>query len=804
MRRAWGLGRAVVLTVLLTPVAVAVAVAVAPAAARADVAAVFRAGATPIACVEQPDPGPAAGQRFCSGTPSTVASWDGTPIDVAVTLPAARADGPDGGYPAMVVLGGWTDAKEAPVPWDGSDTQRWARRGYAVVSLTPRGFGASCGPDAADPGTCAHGYTHLGHRAYEVRDVQDLLGLLADDGVIDPQRIGVWGYSYGGAIALQLGALRDRVERPDGTREPWVRADGTPLRVAATLTEAAYTDLPATLAPNGSTLDYLAFSPYRGPLGDRRFGVEKQDWYEGLVSYGETKGVYAAEGTDSSADMLGWLHVAQTGGPYDVPAAQVWVDELSGPHSVVSAPHDRAPAPALLAAGLDDDLIGVAESIRYYNIVRALHPDAPISLFALDFGHQPRARAVQPDDLARLRAAEDAWADHYVAGRGGAPADAQGGVEVLTSVCPLDAPGEPLHAPTWAALAPGELRLVDDAAQTVAAPGGAAAQPFAAGTTVCTQAPDVAEAGTARYALGPLPAGGALLAGAPTVIAQLTTTGANDQLTARLYDRDPVAGSRRLVARGVLRPTEADAAGSGSSSEVFQLGVQAMRIAAGHELVLELRAADPPFLRPASAAAPQEPIRVDRLELRVPVREAPGALGGLVRAPAERVLPAGGVLAHDLAVPADPPSADPPSADPPSAEPPPSPEPSLPAADPLPSDPAPRPALLPSPSPLADGLRSTPPPAAAASAERLLGRAGRRVRLACSATRRCRVTLDTARGARVAVLHGRTLRATGVVARRHRAAWLRVRGSLRPGRYTVRVTTTAGRRHHQLALRRRG
>lgn len=794
MRRAWGLG-AVVLVVVLAPAGAA------PAVARADVAAVFRDSAAPIACVEQAAPGPAAGQRFCSGTPSTVPSWDGTPIDVAVTLPAARADGPDGGYPALVVLGGWTDGKETPVAFDGSDTQRWARRGYAVVSLTPRGFGASCGPETTDPAPCAHGYTHLGHRAYEVRDVQHLLGLLVDDGVVDPQRIGVWGSSYGGATALQLGALRDRVELPGKTYAPWVSPGaGTPLRVAATLAEAAYTDLPATLAPNGSTLDYLAFSPYRGPLGDRRFGIEKQDWYEGLVSYGETKGVYAAEGSDSSADMLGWLRFAQTGGPYDVPAAQAWVDELSGAHSVVSAPHDRAPAPALLAGGLNDDLIGVAEAIRYYNIVRALHPDAPIELFALDFGHQPRARPVQRDDLARLRAAEDAWADHYVAGRGAAPAGAHGGVEVLTSVCPLDAPGEPLRAPTWAALAPGELRLVDDAPQAVAAPGGAAAQPFASGTTVCTQAPDVAEAGTARYALGPLPAGGALLAGAPTVVAQLTTTGANDQLVARLYDRDPVAGSRRLVARGVLRPAEGDPAGPESSSEVFQLGVQAMRVAAGHELVLELRAADPPFLRPASVAAPQEPIRVERLELRVPVREAPGALGGLVLAPAERVLPAGGVLAHDLAVPADPPLVgEPPS----SPERPSSPEPPLPAADPPPADAAPGPGPLPPPSPPADGLRSTPS-AAAASAERLLGRAGRSVRLACSATRRCRVTLDTARGARVAVLHGRTLRATAVVARRHRAAWLRVRGSLRPGRYTVRVTTLAGRRHHGLALRRRG
>ena len=49
------------------------------------------------------------------------------------------------------------------------------------------------------------------HNAYEVRDVQYLLGQLADDGVIDPQRIGATGGSYGGGMAIALGALQDRV-----------------------------------------------------------------------------------------------------------------------------------------------------------------------------------------------------------------------------------------------------------------------------------------------------------------------------------------------------------------------------------------------------------------------------------------------------------------------------------------------------------------------------------------------------------------------------------------------------------------
>src|SRR3712207_8405731 len=62
---------------------------------------------------------------------------------------------------------------------------------------------------------------------------------------------------------------------------------------------------------------------------------------------------------------------------------------------------------ALPIYGFNDDLFGVDEAVRYYNKVRARHPDAPISMFHLDFGHNPRAGAVSAADRAALHAAED-------------------------------------------------------------------------------------------------------------------------------------------------------------------------------------------------------------------------------------------------------------------------------------------------------------------------------------------------------------------------------------------------------------
>ena len=95
--------------------------------------------------------------------------------------------------------------------------------------MTDRGWGGSCGAAMrTDPRCVGKGYIHLMHNAYEVRDAQYALGQLADDGVIDPQRIGATGGSYGGGMSIALGALRNRTQLPDGS----ARAVDEPARQA--------------------------------------------------------------------------------------------------------------------------------------------------------------------------------------------------------------------------------------------------------------------------------------------------------------------------------------------------------------------------------------------------------------------------------------------------------------------------------------------------------------------------------------------------------------------------------------------
>jgi hypothetical protein len=67
-------------------------------------------------------------------------------------------------------------------------------------------------------------------------------------------------------------------------------------------------------------------------------------------------------------------------------------------------------------------------------------------------------------------------------------------------------------------------------------------------------------------------------------------------------------------------------------------------VAEGHVVKLELLAQDSPYARTSNG---QTPVTVSNLELRLPVLQAPGSLGGLVSAPAAKVLPPGYQLAAD-------------------------------------------------------------------------------------------------------------------------------------------------------------
>jgi urease beta subunit len=160
----------------------------------------------------------------------------------------------------------------------------------------------------------------------------------------------------------------------------------------------------------------------------------------------------------------------------------------------------------------------------------------------------------------------------------------------------------------------------------------------------CTQRTVVPEPGTLSYSFGTVPAGGYTLMGAPTVISKMSVAnGGESQVAARLWEVSN--NKQRLIARGVYRP---DASGP----QVFQLHGNAYKFEPGTEIRLQLlpRDADPllPGFSYVRGSNDQQDVTVSKVEIRLPVAEAPGSRPG-VKAPLAKVLPQGSMVAPDYA-----------------------------------------------------------------------------------------------------------------------------------------------------------
>jgi hypothetical protein len=572
---------------------------------------------------------------------STTPAWDGVPIDVNVAFPADDGIGPDGDYPLIMAFHGYGGNK-----FNFDQLRRFTDRGYAVFTMTDRGFRESCGsPEAQTAGgaACADGYIRLLDTRYEVRDAQEFAGALADDELIAPQRIGAVGGSYGGGLSMSLGALKDRKMLPDGSLVPWTSpVDGDAMKIAGAVPNVPWTDLVNSLVPNGGTLDYVADAPYRG-----RFGVMKSSLTEGLYLSGVlSPGFVVPPGGDPDADLGTWVNRLRAGEPYDGdPLVNDVVDELTTHHSSYYIDHSQPPAPLLISSGFTDDLFPADEAIRFYNRTRGQYPSTPISLFFGNFGHQ-RAQN-KAADASLLRSREDAWLDFYVKGTGPAPFE---GAEAQTLTCPSSVPSAgPVSAPTWARIAPGEVRYSSAAAKVLTPGAGSTAigttfDPVNSGGNPCRSAPGADQTSVASYRLPKVDTSFTLL-GAATVIAEINSPAANSQVAARLLDVAP-DGTETLVNRGLLRPVV------GSARQVFQLHPNGWEFAEGHIPKLELLPRDTGSSALATYARGsdgQGPVTISNLELRLPVLQKPGNDGGYVKAAAPKFVPAGYVLAKDFA-----------------------------------------------------------------------------------------------------------------------------------------------------------
>ncbi|MGE5407139.1 MAG: CocE/NonD family hydrolase [Syntrophothermus sp.] len=550
------------------------------------------------------------GVRFCptKTLAERVPSFDGVPLDVDVTLPEAGS----GPFPTIVMLHGFggnktnfetsTPAGPAPDEAGGSSLYRYnnvffARRGYAVVTYTARGFGSSCGggPAGDHEGPCARGYIRLADSRFEARDTQYLLGLLADEGVVRPRAIGVTGISYGGGQSIELAFLADKVRRPNGKLVPWRSPDGKRMRIAAAYPRWPWSDLVSALIPNGRYLD-TEVAPYEQSV--KPFGAPISSYLGGVYLTGALSGYYCGGApastpcTDASANISqdkAWIDAGAPLPPEAKKALQ-GVYRNNGGYPLRFVRGAATPAPMLIQSGWDDELFPPEQALRVYGYLRAKDRKAPVSLQLGDLGHsrgsnKPGLNHYFNDQAARFFA-------HYLLGArklGAAP----GSVTAFTQTCPLAAPdGGPFRGKGWRSLQRGSFSFGSRPAQEFTSAGGllSVAQAFdpVFGTTeACKTIPVTPEPNVATYSR--TVAGGFTLMGLPTVSARISTTGLYGQIDARLWDVSP-DGTQLLVTRGVY------ALENNQSGRIeFQLHGNGYRFEPGHTVQLELLGRDAPY-----------------------------------------------------------------------------------------------------------------------------------------------------------------------------------------------------------------
>jgi fermentation-respiration switch protein FrsA (DUF1100 family) len=573
----------------LAATAAAAVLALAPAAAQAE--------PTPFghACTPQNN------VRFCP-TPdlaSRPTGFDGTPIDVDVTLPATG----DGPFPTILMLHGLGGNKTDFENPNGTQYTTWsfAQRGYAVITPTARGFGGSCGVTSRDTPGCEEGWTRLGDMRYEVRDYQTLVGKLVDQGIVKPDAIGSTGISYGGGFSTMLAFLKNRVRMPDGTYAPWTSPNGTPISLTAAWPRWLWSNGESIFNRNG-----------RGPWSRVPTGVTAQSYAGGIfaVAFG---GNVAPTGGDLSTDITLWKQQLDAG-LFDA-ATQKTLDNAFDFHGVAAVPpaSGGGPSPLLMQSGWTDALFPVGQALGAYNAIRRADPKAPVALQLSDSGHGPGVN--HPADVAAFDAQGLAFFDAWVKGSGGTKPK-PGSVTAYTMVCPASKPagGGPYTAPTYSKLARDSLRLSSKRKLTITSKGAsqtlASRVPgLAAPGALCTpQKPDGSShaivVGTSR---------GVTLIGQPVITGKVVTKGRYGQIAARVWDLDPKARTQLLITRGVYRLKDDQ-----KGRFTFTLDGNGWKFAKRHRIVVELLGRDSPTY---GASPTTFSATLTNVKVALPVRE---------------------------------------------------------------------------------------------------------------------------------------------------------------------------------------
>ncbi len=488
-------------------------------------------------------------RSFFVPVPESPGSASRIRIDADLYTPASTP------APAVLLAHGFGQDKTALA----SAARRLQREGFVVLAYSARGFGRSGGQIGLDSLDA------------EVPDARALVDVLARTPAVrkvggDPV-VGVVGGSYGGALALMLGATDPRIDT-----------------VVAAIT---WNDLAQALVPaSAGTVVGSAASP---ALRDFKAGWSSRLFGDGLGTTADPCGRF----TPAFCSLYQRLITGAAPTPADIALLA-----RSSPSTVLSGMR----APTLLLQGLQDSLFGLDQADANARQIAAA--GAPVQVRWFDGGHDGGGTA-GTDDVV------DAWLAAHLKAHQAVPATFTYDVPASATSFP-----ETITAPRYRGLAgdPGAAVSVP-----LGGPGGAIVNPpggqpssvtslpgLGAGTPVgraagglLSRANPAAE--SVRFASAGL-AHPILLAGAPRVRLRLTPAdGAATDATLFVQLSAATADAERALPGGVA-PLRVRVPASGAVVEVTLPGT-AWSFAPGDRLVLAVRTSDAQYSGSAAPAA---------------------------------------------------------------------------------------------------------------------------------------------------------------------------------------------------------
>ncbi|MFE5830292.1 alpha/beta fold hydrolase [Streptomyces sp. NPDC056508] len=540
-----------------------------------------------------------------AGTWTAVASDDPPPVhraDRTLDVDGVRLDTSyftgdgDGRRPAVLLGHGFGGSKEDV----RAQAEGLAREGYAVLTWSARGFGASTGEIG------------LNDPAYEVKDVSGLIDWLAGrpevllDKAGDP-RVGVSGASYGGAVSLLAAGHDPRVDAIAPRITYWNLADalfpnGVFKKLWAGIFFSAGNGAGAGIGPGAGDGPATGETPAPGDA-PASGGATAAGGGQAPAASGRAPapGKPPACGRFTAELCSLYQRVAVSGKP---DAAARALLEARSP----SAVGDRIKVPALLVQGRSDSLFTLAQSDAMARAIAA--NGAPVAVDWTAGGHDGGDQETE-----RVERRVGAWFDRWL--KRDASADTgpafrvsrTGGVDSTNGRATLRA----ATADRYPGLAAGTTAVpLAGAPQTFANPPGAAPPAVSAVPGLGGGLSGLSSLGVglsldfpgqhARFDAKPRTEE-LRITGAPTVRVRVTSTADDGSavLFAKVYDVGP-DGRQQVLPSQLVAPVRVEGARTGRDVTLTLPAID-HEVEAGHRLRLVVAATDLGYASPVAPAA---------------------------------------------------------------------------------------------------------------------------------------------------------------------------------------------------------